>query len=349
LMSRPKINNGTRQNQARQQQMMPGDDVEMLLLPVFLEEADELRPTISDSLRALRAEPKDESQRQLINRLLHTFKGSARMTGAMRIGDIIHTMEDRLLVPEPSSGIWGALENDIEQIDALLEELRKTQLAAETDPVEDSSQPEKNAAAERSPFVRMSERLYRTLRQTAKELNKRVNLELVVNDVELEGYVLEKMAAPLEHLLRNAIAHGVEKEQQRIDSDKELIGEVQLHLRQKNNEVIIEFSDDGGGLDLAALRAQAIRKGLLDEADISDDQLKQLIFIPGISTATEVTGVSGRGIGMDVVRNEITALGGRIEVNSKPGQGTQFTIHLPAHTLVSHETRDPVNLSSVEL
>ena len=330
------MNNGAPPGPAMQQAL--SDDVEMLLLPVFLEEADELRPMINDSLRALRAAPGDEAQRQLTNRLLHTFKGSARMTGAMRIGDIIHAMEDRLLAPPPS-GLWDALENDIERIDVLLEELRKTQLAAETDPIEDSSQPEKKAAAERSPFVRMSERLYRTLRQTAKELNKRVNLELVVNDVELEGHVLEKMTAPFEHLLRNAIAHGVENEQQRIDSDKELIGEIQLCLRQETNEVIIEFNDDGRGLDLAALRAQAIKRGLLDEADTSEDQLKQLIFIPGISTATEVTGVSGRGIGMDVVRNEITALGGQIEVNSKPGKGTQFTIHLPAHTLVSHETR----------
>ncbi|MDO9012201.1 MAG: ATP-binding protein [Gallionella sp.] len=337
-MSRPKMNNDVRQNQTRQQQMTPSDDVEMLLLPVFLEEADELRPLINDSLRALRAEPKNESQRQLTNRLLHTFKGSARMTGAMRIGDIIHTMEDRLLAT-PSPVLWAALESDIERIDTLLEELRKAQLVAEDDPVEDSSESEQRATAERSPFARMSERLYRTLRQTAKELNKRVNLELIVNDLDLDGRVLEKMTASFEHLLRNAIAHGMEDEQQRIDSDKEVIGEVQLSLRQENNEIIIKFSDDGRGLDLAALRAQAIKKGLLDEADTSEDQLKQLIFIPGISTATEVTGVSGRGIGMDVVRNEITALGGRIEVNSKLGQGTQFTIHLPAHTLVSHETR----------
>lgn len=336
-MSKPKTDNRARAGKAKQQLTL-NDDVEMLLLPVFLEEADELRPMINESLHALRAKPGDDAQRQLINRLLHTFKGSARMTGAMRIGDIIHTMEDRLLVAHPPAGLWGALEDDLERIDILLEALREAQRVAETSPVEDDSKPEQVTAG--SPFTRMSERLYRTLRQTAKELNKRVNLELIVNDVELEGRVLEKMTAPLEHLLRNAIAHGVEKEQQRIDSDKELIGEIQLCLRQENNEVIIEFNDDGCGLDLAALRAQAIKKGLLNEADIPEEQLEQLIFIPGISTATEVTGVSGRGIGMDVVRNEITALGGRIEVHSRPGQGTQFTIHLPAHTLIHHEMQN---------
>lgn len=334
-MSRPKINKGTHPNRARQQQMTLGDDVEMLLLPVFLEEADELRPMIDDALRALRAEPGNESQRHLVNRLLHTFKGSARMTGAMRIGDILHTMEDRLLAAQPSAGLWSALEDDIGRIDALVEALRKAQLAAEAGG--DCDKPEQRVAG--NPFARMSERLYRTLRQTAKELNKRVNLELVVDDVELQGQVLERMTAPFEHLLRNAIAHGVEKEQQRMDSDKEPVGEIQLRLRRDNDEVIIEFSDDGRGLDLAALRAQAIRKGLLDEADTPEDRLAQLIFIPGISTATEVTGVSGRGIGMDVVRSEVTALGGSIEVNSISGQGTQFTIHLPANTLMSHGTQ----------
>ncbi|MDP1939786.1 MAG: Hpt domain-containing protein, partial [Gallionella sp.] len=130
-MSRPKMNSRVRPGKARQQQLTVNDDVEMLLLPVFLEEADELRPMINESLRALRAEPGDDSQRQLINRLLHTFKGSARMTGAMRIGDIIHTMEDRLLVAAPSAGLWGALNDDLERINSLLEALREAQLVAE--------------------------------------------------------------------------------------------------------------------------------------------------------------------------------------------------------------------------
>ncbi len=475
--------------QARERKALLRDDVDAQLLPVFMEEADELCPKIGGCLRALRGSPEDEPQLQLLNRLLHTLKGSARMTGAMRIGDIAHTMEDRLLTDGTMSEavLWDALEGDFDQINALLEELRTGKIrqeapsatslrdaeeAAESDRRRGARAPHAgtervlpssmlrvrsdvidrlvNQAGEISvarsrmetelrafkeglleltgsvtrlrkqlreveiqaesqiqarvslssesneqfdplefdrftrlqeltrfmnesvhdvqtvqqsllknidetssaifaqgrlnrelqqnlmnvrmvPFGSMSERLYRIVRQTAKELNRRANLELTGTGVELDRSVLEKMTAPFEHLLRNAIAHGLEDEQVRINSGKDAIGEVRLSLRQESNEVVFEFSDDGMGLNFAALRAQAINKGLLDEADasVSDDQLAQLIFTSGISTASEVTEVAGRGIGMDVVRSEITALGGRIDVNSKSGQGTQFTIHLP--------------------
>jgi len=181
------------------------------------------------------------------------------------------------------------------------------------------------------PFGSMSERLYRIVRQTARDLNKRANLELIGTGVELDRSVLERMAAPFEHLLRNALAHGLEDEQLRINSGKDALGEIRLSLRQESNEVVFEFSDDGSGLDFTALREKAISKGLLDASDdtVSDDQLAQLIFTSGVSTARAVTEVSGRGIGMDVVRSEIAALGGRIDVSSRAGKGTNFTIHLP--------------------
>lgn len=293
------------------------DDVDAELLPVFLEEADELCPKIADCLHALR----DETDHNLLNRLLHTLKGSARMTGVMRIGDIAHAMEGRLLADGSDADFRGALEADFNQINTLLTELRL--LAAEEN-INKTDQVDRRAVG-----AGVHERLYRTLRQTAKELGLRVNLELI--GFEVEPDVLEKMTVPLEHLLRNAIVHGIENEQQRIASGKEVIGEITLSLRRENNQMIFELLDDGRGLDLPALRAQAIKKGLLAVADtfVNDDQLAQLIFIPGMSTASEVTQVAGRGIGMDVVRSEITALGGRIDVSSKPGQGTQFIIHIP--------------------
>ena len=181
------------------------------------------------------------------------------------------------------------------------------------------------------PFSSMSERLYRLVRQTGKELNKRANLELEGTSVELDRSVLEKMTAPFEHLLRNAIVHGLEDEQTRINSGKDAIGEIRLGLSQESNEVVFEFSDDGEGLNFAGLRAEAVKKGLLENAgdEISDESLAQMIFTTGISTAAEVTEIAGRGIGMDVVRSEITALGGRRDVSSQPGVGTRFTIHLP--------------------
>jgi chemosensory pili system protein ChpA (sensor histidine kinase/response regulator) len=180
------------------------------------------------------------------------------------------------------------------------------------------------------PFASISERLYRIVRQTAKELGKRANLELSGTTVELDRSVLEKMTAPFEHLLRNAIAHGLETEQERRSASKEAIGEIRVSLRQESNEVVFEFDDDGAGINLAALRKSAEARGLLQAGEeVSDDQLTQLIFVSGLSTVSEVSEVAGRGIGMDVVRSEIAALGGRVDVSSKAGRGTHFTIHLP--------------------
>jgi chemosensory pili system protein ChpA (sensor histidine kinase/response regulator) len=180
------------------------------------------------------------------------------------------------------------------------------------------------------PFNSITDRLYRIVRQTGKDLNKRANLELSGTTVELDRSVLEKMTAPFEHLLRNAMAHGLESEQQRNQLGKQPIGEIRLGLRQENNEVVFELSDDGAGLNFPALRERAIAQGVLQANEhTSEEQLAQLIFTSGITTATEVTEVAGRGIGMDVVRSEITALGGRVDVSSHSGKGTRFTIHLP--------------------
>ena len=186
-------------------------------------------------------------------------------------------------------------------------------------------------------FNSITDRLYRIVRQTCKELNKRANLELQGTGVELDRGVLEKMIAPFEHLLRNSIVHGLENDQLRAQSGKNPIGEIRLSVRQESNEVVFEFSDDGAGLNFAKLREKAVAKGVLraDEA-ASDDQLAQLIFLQGLSTAAEITEIAGRGIGMDVVRSEIATLGGRIEVSSKRGQGTQFIIHLPLTLAVTH-------------
>ena len=179
-------------------------------------------------------------------------------------------------------------------------------------------------------FNSITDRLYRVVRQTGKELNKRANLELQGAHVELDRSVLEKMVAPFEHLLRNSIVHGLETDEQRVKIGKLPIGEIRLSVHQEGNEVVFEFSDDGAGLDFAKLQDKAIASGLLQKGEeVSDDQLAQLIFTPGLSTAADITEIAGRGIGMDVVRSEISGLGGRIEVSSKRGEGTQFLIHLP--------------------
>jgi chemosensory pili system protein ChpA (sensor histidine kinase/response regulator) len=180
------------------------------------------------------------------------------------------------------------------------------------------------------PFASISERLFRVARQSAKDVDKRVNLDIRGSGVELDRSVLERMSAPFEHLLRNAIAHGVESREGRAAAGKNETGELLVQVAQEGNEVVIEFSDDGGGLDLERIKAKAISVGLLDQEDAATDaQIADLIFEPGFSTADTLTELSGRGIGMDVVQSEAQSLGGRVDLFSERGQGTRFTIRLP--------------------
>jgi chemosensory pili system protein ChpA (sensor histidine kinase/response regulator) len=180
------------------------------------------------------------------------------------------------------------------------------------------------------PFASLSERLYRIVRQTAKEVGKRANLDIVGTQVELDRSVLERITAPFEHLLRNAITHGIEMPDKRVAAGKAEIGEIRMELTQESNEVQIVFSDDGAGLDIRRIREKAVETGLLGaQVSATDAEIADFIFQPGFSTATEVTQLAGRGVGMDVVRNEIAALGGRIELKFEAGKGTRFTIFLP--------------------
>ncbi|KRB90549.1 histidine kinase [Noviherbaspirillum sp. Root189] len=179
-------------------------------------------------------------------------------------------------------------------------------------------------------FASISERLFRVTRQAAKEVDKRVNLDIRGSAVEIDRGVLEKMTGPFEHLLRNAIVHGVETRDARRAAGKNETGELLVEVRQEGNEVVIQFSDDGQGLNVGRIRDKAQRIGLLtNEAPLSDDEVTDLIFHPGFSTAEEITELAGRGVGMDVVRSEAAALGGRVTTWTEPGKGTQFTIRLP--------------------
>jgi chemosensory pili system protein ChpA (sensor histidine kinase/response regulator) len=180
------------------------------------------------------------------------------------------------------------------------------------------------------PFASLSERLFRVARQTAKETDKRVNLDIRGGAVEIDRSVLERMAAPFEHLLRNAIVHGIEPRERRAAGGKPETGEMLVQVSQQGNEVQIRFADDGAGLDLARIRAKAESNGLLQAGDQAPDlEVAELIFEPGFSTADALTELAGRGVGMDVVRSEARALGGRVEVASEAGKGAAFTIHLP--------------------
>jgi chemosensory pili system protein ChpA (sensor histidine kinase/response regulator) len=185
-------------------------------------------------------------------------------------------------------------------------------------------------------FESSADRLYRTARQAAKDSGKAVRLDIVGGAIELDRGVLDRMTGPFEHLVRNSVAHGIEAPEQRQRSGKPETGQVTITVTQAGNEVSVECADDGAGLDLQRVRERAVQRGLLAaDAPASDADLSQLIFQPGFSTADHITELSGRGVGLDVVRAEVAAMGGRVETHSQPGQGTRFKLVLPLTTAVT--------------
>ncbi|SER18671.1 chemosensory pili system protein ChpA (sensor histidine kinase/response regulator) [Nitrosomonas sp. Nm51] len=180
------------------------------------------------------------------------------------------------------------------------------------------------------PFGSISERYYRVIRKAANDLGKKASLQIEGEATEIDRSVLEKMSASLEHILRNAVAHGIEKSDQRILSGKPEAGHIFMDLQQSNNEIVITIRDDGCGLDLDNIRKAAIKQGLINENEMLDDeQIAALIFAPGLTTQDHATDTAGRGIGMDIVQNDISGLGGQITVSSKKNRETVFHIRLP--------------------
>lgn len=180
------------------------------------------------------------------------------------------------------------------------------------------------------PFSRLVPRLRRIVRQAASELGKEVDFELDNVEGELDRSVLERMVAPLEHMLRNAVDHGIELPEERVAAGKNPNGRILLTLGREGGEVILRLVDDGRGINLKRVREKAIERGLMSaDAQISDQDVIQFILHAGFSTADKVTQISGRGVGMDVVHSEIKQLGGTMFIDSQWGQGTEFTIRLP--------------------
>jgi chemosensory pili system protein ChpA (sensor histidine kinase/response regulator) len=478
------------------------DEIDAELLPIFLEEADGLIPKAADSLRQWKAQPSGLQAPSELRRLLHTIKGSARMAGAMRLGELTHIMETRVITVLEGdriadSGIFETLENQFDRmandvdrlktgtpepgitqsvanapeisvipptdkadvpaneakaaptlpspalsmapsqaegtvlrvrsewVDRMVNEagevaiarsriesemfslrrqvtdlsealrrlkdhMREVEIQAEAqmqatfqshgtggdfDPLEfdrftrfqevtrflaesvhDISTIQQNLRVQLGeadaaliqqarmnrelqqnllrvrmvPLHSVSERLYRVVRQTGRDLSKRAQLDIRNGDLELDRGVLEKVVAPLEHLLRNAVAHGMESPETRKAAGKPEFGEISIDARQEGNEMVLAIKDDGGGLNLDRIRDKALALNLLSPGvEPSDSQLAQMIFVPGFSTADQVTEVAGRGVGMDVVKNEINRLGGRIEIASETGRGVTFSIYLP--------------------
>ncbi|MBI1283167.1 MAG: response regulator [Thiobacillus sp.] len=478
------------------------DEIDQQLLPIFLEESDSLVPDTSAQLRAWKSAPGETAARDALRRNLHTIKGSARMVGAMRLGELTHVMESRVIaVIEGQLGataeVFETLEAQVDRLADAVERLKQGDLSPELEeanapleaPIEpvqapvgrehgatasatDTHEPEHSHAVTRDsnaltlrvradwvdrmvnqagevaiarsriesevfgfkrhvnelsdalvrlrghireveiqaesqmqatflsqgaaeefdplefdrftrfqevtrflaesvndistvqhillarlgeadaalihqtrlnrelqqnllrvrmvPLYSVAERLYRTVRQTARDVGKRAQLDIQGGDLEIDRSVLEKVTAPLEHLLRNALAHGIETPEERRAAGKAEFGEIVLSARQTGNEMMLTVQDDGAGLNFARIREKAEANGLLlPGAEPTETLLSQMIFNAGFTTAETVSQVAGRGVGMDVVKSEISALGGRIDITSKPGAGTSFSIYLP--------------------
>jgi len=180
------------------------------------------------------------------------------------------------------------------------------------------------------PVGQLFEKMVRIVRRVSSEHGKKVSIEIRGADTELDKLIMEDLSDPLMHIIRNAIDHGIESAEERLDASKPEKGTICLYASQKGNHVVIEVRDDGRGINPEKVRRKAVQKGLVSEGtELSRDQVYDLLFMPGFSTRDEVSDLSGRGVGMDVVKNNISALSGMIEIDSAPGKGTTLSITLP--------------------
>jgi len=186
------------------------------------------------------------------------------------------------------------------------------------------------------PFDKQVNRLKRIVRQTSTELGKQISIEFKGVDLELDRAIVERMMPPIEHMIRNAIAHGIEMPAERKSAGKPEDGHLFFSMSREGGDVMIQISDDGAGIDFDAIRNKAIEKGLIKEnAEVSEKVLLDMILESGFSTADEVTQIAGRGVGMDVVNNEIKQLGGVLNIDTTKGKGSTFTVSMPLTLAVS--------------
>jgi two-component system chemotaxis sensor kinase CheA len=180
------------------------------------------------------------------------------------------------------------------------------------------------------PIGGLFQKMNRVVRDLARKTGKQVELEAIGSETELDRNVVEELADPLMHMVRNAVDHGLETEQERLAEGKNPVGVVRLRACHQAGYIVIEIADDGRGLNREKILAKARSTGLIDgESSLADDEIFQLIFHPGFSTAAEVTDVSGRGVGMDVVKKRIQKLRGQVDITSTPGRGTTFLLRMP--------------------
>ena len=180
------------------------------------------------------------------------------------------------------------------------------------------------------PFAGLASRLRRIVRQTARQLNKKAELALQGGDGEIDRTVIDRIVAPLEHMLRNAVAHGIESPKTRSNAGKAEAGNITVSFEREGPEIVLRITDDGAGMDIDAIRERALEHGLLmPDSGLKDDEIMQFVLQSGFSTASDVSQISGRGVGMDVVNSEVRQLGGSLHIESTAGAGSVFTLRLP--------------------
>jgi chemosensory pili system protein ChpA (sensor histidine kinase/response regulator) len=228
--------------------------------------------------------------------------------------------------------------NDVGSIQQLLETLTKDTQNLLTQQARTITELQNGLMRTRMvPFQRHVQRLARIVRQAATDTHKKAELQIEGASGELDRQVLERMMPPFEHMLRNAVAHGIEKPEDRKKAGKSESGTITIALHREGSEVVVEVSDDGAGMNLKAIRDKGISVGLVRaDQQLSDEDIMQLVLEPGFSTAGAVSTLSGRGVGMDVVASEIKKLGGALHMETKQGEGSRFTIRLPLTLAISH-------------
>ena len=206
------------------------------------------------------------------------------------------------------------------------------------------------------PFSRMIPRLRRIVRQISDELGKKIRFDAFNVEGDLDRNVLERVVAPLEHMLRNAVDHGIESAEVREKLGKSEEGRISLRLSQEAGHFVIQVSDDGSGIDVHKVRRKAIEQGLLaEDAQVTNQEVLAFVMRAGFSTADKLTQISGRGVGMDVVDSELKQLGGAVTIDSTPGKGTEFTIRIPFTVSITralminvHDKMYAIPLNSIE-
>ena len=229
------------------------------------------------------------------------------------VGELVIVQSQLLESARNLTGNSNALMRNLSQVTRITKELQHTSMSLRMIPV-------------KATFQKM-ERLARDL---ARDCSKKVNFVVEGEDTELDRTVVEEISDPLIHMVRNSLDHGLEQAEERLKAGKPEHGKVQLKAYHQGSNIVLEISDDGRGIDGSKVLAKAIKQGLVGEGqNLSKEEILNLIFLPGFSTAEKVTSISGRGVGMDVVRRNIEKLRGKIEIESEVGKGSRFRIILP--------------------